>query len=86
MITKTVPRFRLQHRVRLAMEDAGYSVQGFADELDVSRDTVSRWLNGRGTPSRTQLMAIAMTTDVPLEWLEGDDEGEARPEMSEFMT
>ena len=82
--TTTGPTFRLQHRVQLAMETAGYSVQGFADELDVSRATVSRWLNGRGTPTKTQRIAIASTTGVPLEWLEGDDV--ARPERLELPT
>ncbi len=87
MTTTTAgPTFRLQHRVQLAMETAGYSVQGFADELDVSRATVSRWLNGRGEPSKAQKMAIAMATNVPLEWLDGAEGGEARPERLELPT
>ena len=56
------------------------SVEQVAAELGVSRSTVSRWLNDRGTPSRGYLKLWAMMTRVPIQWLTDDqDPGPATP-------
>ncbi len=47
----TLPTWQMHHRLQLAIETSGYSVQGMADALGMSRDTVSRWINGRGRPT-----------------------------------
>lgn len=57
-------------RLRMALRDAGIGAQELADYLDVSRNTVSRWLNDHVTPDRRTLIVCAMRTGVPLEWLE----------------
>jgi len=82
-MTITVPEFGIHDHVRKAVEVSGRSVQEFADEIGVSRNTVSRWINGARVPSRAQLMAISIVSGVPLEWLEG---GLARPERLELPT
>ncbi|WP_353809653.1 helix-turn-helix domain-containing protein [Agromyces sp. SYSU T00194] len=76
----TDPRFEfdLADRIRRALRVSGVGVGEMADELEVSRNTVSNWINGRNAPRRRDLRVIAMRTGMPLEWLEN---GEApRPE------
>ena len=65
-----VPEFKLHHRMSLALEQLGWSVQDVASFLAVERNTVSRWINGHRKPARVVLMVWADMTGVPLEWLE----------------
>ncbi len=82
-MTITMLHFGMHDYVRKALEHSDMSAQEFADAMGVSRNTVSRWLNGRGTPSKAQLMAISIVTNVSLEWLM---QGMARPEGLEPPT
>lgn len=61
--------FDMADRLRRALRISGVSVQEMADELDVSRNTVSNWINGRGEPRRRDLRDFAMKTGFPMEWL-----------------
>ena len=69
-------------RVRRSLRVADVSVQDLAAYLEVSRNTVGAWINGRSIPRRRDLRLIAMRTGFPLEWLEtgvapaGDDGGQ----------
>lgn len=56
--------------MRMALRDAGVGVQEIADYLDVARNTVSRWINDRGEPSKQTMRLWAIRTGVPLVWLE----------------
>ena len=76
-------QFQTHDHVRKAVEVAGLSVGEFAEALGVSRNTVSRWLNGRARPSTAQMIAISVVTGVPLEWL---TQSVARPERLELPT
>lgn len=67
--TVTVPTWTTGWRMQRALAHAGISVEQMAQELGVSRSTVSRWLNDRGTPSRGYLTLWAQRTGVPYEWL-----------------
>jgi transcriptional regulator with XRE-family HTH domain len=69
MRSGAIPKQRLHHRIAMAMEFADMSVSGLATALDVHRNTVSAWINGRGKPKPATLIAIASVTDVDLEWL-----------------
>jgi len=40
------------------------------DYLDVSRNTVSRWVNGTGPIKKSMLRLWALKTGVPFTWLE----------------
>lgn len=46
-----VPQWDIADRMRKALRHAGISVQEMADYLDVSRNAVSTWINGRIAPS-----------------------------------
>lgn len=65
-----VYEFDLSDRLRKALRVSGWTVQGIADQIGVSRNTVSNWINGRVTPSREQLTVWAAYTGAPLSWLE----------------
>ena len=57
----------------LALEHAGMSVQDMADVLETHRNTVGNYLNGRTRPRKAVIMAWAMRTGVPVDWLRGRD-------------
>lgn len=96
-MTLIIPEVRVHHRMRIALDESGLSVQTISDELGMSRETVSSWINGRRVPNRAQLIAWAQLTSVPVWWLEtGAEEpphdrggalaGVARPEGLEPPT
>lgn len=70
----TVPVWDLADRMRKALRDSGVSVQEMADYLDVSRTTISNWINGRRPPPVAALRLWAMQTGVDYEWLSGDED------------
>lgn len=70
MALNPIPTFELRHRMALALEYSSVSVSEIAHELGISRTTVSNFLWGRTKPRRSDLIAWALKTGVPLEWLE----------------
>lgn len=56
--------------MRKALRTSGVSAQQMADYLDVSRNTISNWINGRVTPSTQSVRLWAIRTGVPYEWLQ----------------
>jgi transcriptional regulator with XRE-family HTH domain len=83
MSTLITPAFDLADYMRKALRESGMRAQDAADAMELSRETVSLWLNGKRRPNRGQLIAFAHVTGVPLEWLE---QGIARPERLELPT
>lgn len=68
-MTDHVPMWRLQDRLSRALDEADVSVQQMADELGVTRQTVSNYLHGRTPPSRSVLRVWALRTGVAFAWL-----------------
>lgn len=64
------PTFELKHRLALALEDAALKPEDMAGYLGRSITTIRNYLGGRTTPSRGVLVAWALRTEVPLDWLE----------------
>jgi orotate phosphoribosyltransferase-like protein len=84
-MTTTELDFDRADRMRRALRISGLTVNDVAEELDVSRNTVSAWINGRIEPKRASVMAFAQLTDVPVPWLEFGmipDGWESRPRES----
>jgi transcriptional regulator with XRE-family HTH domain len=75
MTQTTVPEWTLGWRLQRSLAHAEMLTEQMADELGVSRSTVSRWLNGHGAPPRIGYLKLwAMRCGVPLDWLvNGDD-------------
>ena len=74
-----IPEIVLRHRLRIAREEAGLSVQGLAERMGVARNTVGNAEAGKGTPRKVVLNAWALATGVDIHWLQtgeapaGDD-------------
>jgi transcriptional regulator with XRE-family HTH domain len=64
-----VPAWTLGDRLGKALREADIAVGDMADELGVSRSTVSRWLNDKGQPKRAYLTRWAWMCKVNFEWL-----------------
>src|SRR5665647_3920943 len=65
-----IPELTLGWRLQMALGHANLTVQEMADELGMSRGSLSRWLNDRGAPPRPVFIkAWALRTGVPAEWL-----------------
>jgi len=71
-----IPEWTLPWRLQRSLAHAGLSIDDMAQELGVSRQTVSRWLNAHGQPRTGYLKLWAMRTGVPYSWL---SEGIRRP-------
>jgi transcriptional regulator with XRE-family HTH domain len=69
IVEQLVPEWTLGWRLQRSLAHAGVSVQEMADELGVSRGTISRWCNDHNRPRRSDLRLWALRTGVPLEWL-----------------
>lgn len=65
--------FDLADRLRRALRISNTSVQEMADELDLDRNSVSRYINGHTRPARSALIVWAMKTGVPIEWIENGE-------------
>lgn len=64
-----VPSWDLADRMRKSLREADISVQEMADYFEVSRNTVSAWINGRTPPAPQSVKLWALRTGVPYEWL-----------------
>jgi transcriptional regulator with XRE-family HTH domain len=65
-----VPEWTLGDRMRKALEASGTPVGEIAEYLDVSRQTIGRWLHDKTPVKRHVLLVWAATTGVDPEWLE----------------
>lgn len=70
---ESAPEFDLADRLRKALRHSGISVQDMAAYLDVSRNTIGRYVNGHTVPDRRTMLLWAMRTGVAVEWLERGD-------------
>jgi transcriptional regulator with XRE-family HTH domain len=73
IVEQLVPEWTLGWKLQRSLAHAGVSVQEMADELGVSRGTISRWCNDHNRPRRSDLRLWALRTGVPLEWLMGNE-------------
>lgn len=69
-----IPQWTLGWRLQRSLAHAGISVEKIADELGVSRSTVSRWMNDHGTPRSIYVKEWALRCGVPYHWLATGEE------------
>ena len=74
----SIPNLTLGWRLRMSLDYANISVQQMANQLGVSRTTLSRWMADKGErPKRAYLSQWALSTGVPFEWI---STGQAPPD------
>lgn len=75
VLVASVPQWDRADRMRKALRhaDPPVSVQGMADYLGVTRQTVGTWINGHIEPSTQTLRLWALHTGVPFNWLRDGD-------------
>lgn len=64
-----VPQFDLADRLRKSLRINGLEIQDIADRFEVSRNTVSRWINGNSVPKTYVLKQWALWMNVDADWL-----------------
>lgn len=64
-----IPELTLGWRLKMALESGGLKSADLEEMFEVSRNTVSRWLNDKAEPKRLFLREIAMRTGVDYQWL-----------------
>jgi len=78
-----VPSWRMADRIRRSLDHADIGVSELADELGVSRNTISNWVNGRHAPRPRDLRAVARVCGVDPGWLE---RGAENDELAKLRT
>lgn len=66
---RNIPPITLATRLRLAREWRALDQQVLADQVGISRATVSNYETGKTTPGKLELNAWAVICDVDVEWL-----------------
>lgn len=65
--------------IKLAMEEVGLSPANLAKKIDVSRESVSKWLTGKKFPRPDKLLKIALELDLKFDDLVVKAEGLSEP-------
>lgn len=81
-----IPEWRLQDRLRRALDEADLPVAKMGDYLGVSSTTTSNYLSGRTRPNLATIRAWATVTDVDLDWLLNGDEGPGQDAITPRVT
>ncbi len=69
-----VPPLTLGWRLQMALGHAGLTVQDMADELEMARSSLSRWLNGHGAaPRKVFVKQWALKCGVSYDWLQNGE-------------
>lgn len=68
--TGQVPDWTIGDRLYKALRANGIGVQKMADELGLSRNTLTNYLHDKTRIPRPTLIVWAIRTGVPLQWLE----------------
>lgn len=64
---------KLKEKISVLRKQRGLSQQEMAEELYVSRQTISKWESGVASPSRDNLLGIGKLFDVPVSVLMDDE-------------
>lgn len=77
----TIPPISIATRLRIAREWRDLDQQQVADEMGISRATVSNYETGKTRPGKMAINAWAVVTRVDVEWLRN---GTATPGSSDY--
>lgn len=65
-------RLALGERIHIARRRVDARLEDVADELNVSRQLVSKWERGESVPDLIQVLRLAQFTQTPLAWFTDD--------------
>ena len=60
-------------RLRNARKEKGYSQETLAEELEVSRQSITKWETGTAFPELKKLLQLSVVLDKDLDWLLCDE-------------
>lgn len=64
---------KLSEKIKIAIKEAGYTQQTFADKLGITNPVVNVWCTGKRNPTTTTLKKIAKATNKPLSYFFADE-------------
>lgn len=76
------PQLTLGWRLQMAMKHADLTALDMAGEMEVSRDTVARWIHDETQPHKFFLQAWATRTGVDYDWLVGTEVAATDPKTA----
>ena len=62
-----------EERLRRLREEHGVLQEELADQLNVSRQTISKWETGKSSPSLENLRLLSQLWSIPIEGILDDD-------------
>lgn len=74
-----VPQWTVGDRLRKARTTTGLTAKAFADEIGISTKTALDAESDKRAPRRITLLAYAMRSGVPVEWLETGNAPQPKP-------
>lgn len=69
-VGEVVPEWTVGDRMAKALNVGGVGRHEMADYLDVTTETIRRWINGLSPVKKSTLRLWSIYTNVSLEWLE----------------
>ena len=63
-------------RLKISRKEKGYSQEALAEELEVSRQSITKWETGTAFPELRKLLQISVKLDKDLDWLLCDERNE----------
>ena len=63
-------------RLRMSRKEKGYSQEQLAEDLGVSRQSITKWETGTAYPKIKKLLLLSIRLEKSLDWLLFDEESE----------
>lgn len=60
-------------RLKISRKEKGYSQETLAEELEVSRQSITKWETGAAFPELKKLLQLSVALDKDLDWLMCDE-------------
>ena len=60
-------------RLKISRKEKGYSQESLAEELEVSRQSITKWETGTAFPELRKLLQLSVILDKDLDWLLCDE-------------
>ena len=60
-------------RLKISRKEKGYSQEALAEELEVSRQSITKWETGTAFPELKKLLQLSVKLDKDLDWLLCDE-------------